>query len=47
MADAMRTITVKQGIDPRDFTLVAFGGAGPMHAPWLASELEIRDVIIP
>jgi N-methylhydantoinase A len=47
MADAMRTITVKQGIDPRDFTLVAFGGAGPMHAPWLARELEICEVIIP
>jgi N-methylhydantoinase A len=47
MADAMRTITVKQGIDPRDFTLVAFGGAGPMHAAWLARELEIREVIIP
>jgi N-methylhydantoinase A len=43
MADAMRTITVKQGIDPRDFSLVAFGGAGPMHAAWLAQELEIRD----
>jgi N-methylhydantoinase A len=47
MADAMRTITVKQGIDPRDFALVAFGGAGPMHAAWLAGELEIREVIIP
>jgi N-methylhydantoinase A len=47
MADAMRTITVKQGIDPRDFTLVAFGGAGPMHAAWLARELEIREVIVP
>jgi N-methylhydantoinase A len=47
MADAMRTITVKQGIDPRDFALVAFGGAGPMHAAWLARELEIREVIIP
>jgi N-methylhydantoinase A len=47
MADAMRTITVKQGIDPRDFSLVAFGGAGPMHAVWLAEELEIREVIIP
>jgi N-methylhydantoinase A len=47
MADAMRTITVKQGIDPRDFSLVAFGGAGPMHAAWLAEELEIDDVIIP
>jgi len=47
MADAMRTITVKQGIDPRDFSLVAFGGAGPMHAVWLAQELEIREVIVP
>jgi N-methylhydantoinase A len=47
MADAMRTITVKQGIDPRDYSLVAFGGAGPMHAVWLAEELEIDEVIIP
>ncbi len=47
MADAMRTITVKQGIDPRDFSLVAFGGAGPMHAVWLARELEISEVIVP
>jgi N-methylhydantoinase A len=47
MADAMRTITVKQGIDPREYALVAFGGAGPMHAMWLAEELEIREVIVP
>jgi N-methylhydantoinase A len=47
MADAMRTITVKQGIDPRDYALVAFGGAGPMHAVWLARELEIREVVVP
>jgi N-methylhydantoinase A len=47
MADAMRTITVKQGIDPREFSLVAFGGAGPMHAVWLAEELEIGEVIVP
>jgi len=47
MADAMRTITVKQGIDPRDYALVAFGGAGPMHGAWLAEELEIGEVIIP
>lgn len=47
MADAMRTITVKQGIDPREFSLVAFGGAGPMHAVWLAEELDIGEVIIP
>ena len=47
MADAMRTITVKQGIDPREYSLVAFGGAGPMHAVWLAEELEIGEVIVP
>jgi N-methylhydantoinase A len=47
MADAMRTITVKQGIDPREYGLVAFGGAGPMHAVWLAEELEIGEVIVP
>src|SRR6185437_17000526 len=47
MADAMRTITVRQGIDPREYSLVAFGGAGPMHAVWLAEELEIAEVIVP
>lgn len=47
MADAMRTITVKQGIDPRDYALVAFGGAGPMHAVWLAQELNIKEIVIP
>ncbi len=47
MADAMRTITVKQGVDPRDYSLVAFGGAGPMHAVFLAAELDIREVIVP
>ena len=47
MADAMRTITISQGVDPRDFTLVAFGGAGPMAAAFLAAELDIREVLIP
>jgi N-methylhydantoinase A len=47
MADAMRTITVEQGIDPREFSLVAFGGAGPMHAVWLAEELDIAEVVVP
>lgn len=47
MADAMRTITVSQGVDPRDFTLVAFGGAGPMAAAFLADELDIANVLIP
>lgn len=47
MADAMRTITVGQGIDPREFTLVAFGGAGPMHAVELARELDMTNILIP
>lgn len=47
MADAIRTITIQQGIDPRDFSLVAFGGAGSMHAVWLARELGIKEVIVP
>ena len=47
MADAMRTITIEHGLDPRAFSLVAFGGAGPMHAAWLAEALDIPEVIIP
>lgn len=47
MADAMRTITVSQGVDPREFTLVAFGGAGPMAAVFLAQELDINEVLVP
>lgn len=47
MADAMRTITVSQGVDPREFALVAFGGAGPMAAVFLAEELDIPTVIVP
>ncbi len=47
MADAIRTITVRRGIDPRDFSLVAFGGAGPAQATALAEELRIGEVIIP
>lgn len=47
MADAIRTITVKRGIDPRDFALVAYGGAGPSQAAALAEQLDIREVLIP
>ena len=47
MAQAIRTLTVEQGIEARDFTLVAFGGAGPMHAVFVAQELGIRRVIVP
>ena len=44
MARAIRVISVQRGYDPRDYTLVAFGGAGPLHAARLARELEIgRD----
>jgi N-methylhydantoinase A len=44
---AIRVVSVDRGHDPRDFTLVAFGGAGPQHAVALAESLEIRDVIVP
>lgn len=47
MAQAIRTITVARGIEPREFTLVAFGGAGPMHGVFLAEELGIREVVVP
>ncbi|MBW4718839.1 hydantoinase/oxoprolinase family protein [Saccharothrix obliqua] len=47
MAQAIRTITVSRGIEPREFTLVAFGGAGPMHAVFLARELGIGEVVVP
>jgi N-methylhydantoinase A len=47
MERAIRVITVERGYDPRDFALLAFGGAGPMHACELALELGIRRVIIP
>ena len=47
MIAAMRLISVQRGYDPRDFSLVAFGGAGPLHAGALAAELEIPTVIVP
>jgi N-methylhydantoinase A len=47
MAGAIREVTVEQGRDPRDFTLVAYGGAGPLHAAELAAELEIPRVLVP
>ncbi len=43
----MRIVSVERGIDPRDFTLIAFGGAGPMHACLLAEELSIGQVVVP
>lgn len=47
MARAIRVISIERGYDPRDFALVAFGGAGPLHAARLARELEIPKVIVP
>ena len=47
MVNALKLISVNRGYDPRDFTLVAFGGGGGMHAVALAAELGIRKVVIP
>ena len=47
MINALKLVSVNRGYDPRDFTLVAFGGGGGMHAVALASELGIRKVVIP
>jgi N-methylhydantoinase A len=47
MARAIRSRTIERGHDPRDFALVAFGGAGPLHAAELADSLDIPEVIIP
>jgi N-methylhydantoinase A len=47
MAAALRIVSVERGHDPREFALVAFGGAGPVHAARLAQELEIPAVIVP
>lgn len=47
MASAIREITIEKGRNPSDFALMAFGGAGPMHAAALAEELGIREVVIP
>jgi N-methylhydantoinase A len=47
MCDAIRLISVRRGYDPREFALVAFGGAGPLHGAYLAKEMEIPTVIVP
>lgn len=47
MANAIRSRTVQKGIDPRDFTLSGFGGAGPLHAAEVAGMLGVRRVLIP
>lgn len=47
MAEGMRLVSIEQGYDPRQFTLVALGGAGPLHAAALADELDIYQFLIP
>jgi N-methylhydantoinase A len=47
MVRALRVVSVEQGLDPRDFSLVAFGGAGPLHACALADELGMTTVLVP
>jgi len=47
MAGAVRAVSVGRGFDPRDFALIAFGGAGPMHALDIAEEIDIPTVLVP
>jgi N-methylhydantoinase A len=47
LAGAIRMVSIEKGHDPRDFALVAFGGAGPLHATGLARELGIPSVLVP
>ena len=47
MARALRVVTVERGVDPREYALMPFGGAGPMHAAALAEELDIGRILCP
>jgi N-methylhydantoinase A len=47
MAQALRIVSIERGHDPQEFSLIAFGGAGPVHAASLATELQIPEVIVP
>src|SRR5215218_4670070 len=47
MAEMVRLVTVRRGLDPRDFVLVAYGGAGPLHACDIAREVGIEKVVVP
>jgi N-methylhydantoinase A len=44
---AIREITVQEGFDPREFSMLAYGGAGPMFVPLVAREMDVREVIMP
>jgi N-methylhydantoinase A len=47
MANAIRRVSAKRGVDPRELLLVAYGGNGPIHAPMQAEELGIREILVP
>ena len=47
MVSAIKEISIAKGYDPRDFVLLAYGGAGPMHGALVASELDIEHVVVP
>ena len=47
IADLIRTVTVERGHDPRDFTLVAYGGAGPVHVGRYAADIGVREAVVP
>ena len=47
MAEAIRKVSVREGCDPADYSLVAFGGAGPQHACGVAAKLGIREIFVP
>jgi N-methylhydantoinase A len=47
MCDALRLVSIQKGYDPREFALVVFGGAGPLHGADLAAEMKIPTVIVP
>jgi len=47
MMNALKLVSVRKGYDPREFTMIAMGGNGPLHAPYLAKELKVKKVIIP
>lgn len=47
MSSAVRDISVMQGFDPREFSLICYGGAGPLHAALVAEEVGIKEVIVP
>jgi N-methylhydantoinase A len=47
MQRAIRSVSIERGRDPRDFSLIAFGGSGPVHAAGLASDLDIARIVVP